>query len=165
VEHGYRRQPESERLTDAFARYFLMPTGGLIRRCSDIRRTQGKVTLADLCTLAHYYGVSVEALTRHLEDPKLLPTGIWDKLRQSGFKVREAQHQLGLETMPAPDEMLPRRYQYLALIAFDQALISEGQLARFLRLDRIATRRTVEVLRASTHGMADVGTAIDTSGA
>ena len=165
VEHSYRRQPESERLADAFARYFLMPTGGLIRRFNDIRRTQGKVTPADLCTLAHYYGVSVEALTRHLEDLKLLPTGTWDKLRHGGFKVREAQRQLGLAAMPAPDEMLPKRYQYLALTAFDQALITEGQLAHFLRLDRLEARRAIETLRESTNGMADIGTAIETSGA
>jgi len=49
VEYGYRRQPESERLADAFARYFLMPTGGLTRRFNDILRTQGKATPAGLC--------------------------------------------------------------------------------------------------------------------
>jgi hypothetical protein len=67
--------------------------------------------------------------------------------------------------MPAPDEMLPKRYQYLALTAFDQALITEGQLAHFLRLDRLDTRRTIEILRESTNGMVDIGTTIETSGA
>jgi Zn-dependent peptidase ImmA (M78 family)/DNA-binding XRE family transcriptional regulator len=159
VEHGYRRQPESERLAEAFARYFLMPTGGVTRRFNDIRRTQGKATPAGLCTLAHYYGVSVEALTRHLEDLKLLPTGIWDKLRDSGFKVREAQRQLGLEAIPAPDENLPKRYQYLALTAFEQGLITEGQLARFLRVPQLEARRAIEVFHESTDGVLDVGTA------
>jgi Zn-dependent peptidase ImmA (M78 family)/DNA-binding XRE family transcriptional regulator len=165
VDNGYRRQPESERFADAFARYFLMPTGGLTRRFNDIRRTQGKVTPADLCTLTHYYGVSLQALTRHLEDLKLLPTGTWDKLRDSGFKVREAQRQLGLAEIPAPDEILPRRYQYLALMAFEQELLTEGQLARFLRLDRLETRRAIEVLRENTHGVSDVDTATQAPGA
>jgi len=165
VEYGYRRQPESERLADAFARYFLMPTGGLTRRFNDIRRTQGKATPAGLCTLAHYYGVSVEALTRHLEDLKLLPTGIWDKLRDSGFKVREAQHQLGLEAIPAPDENLPKRYQYLALTAFEQGLITEGQLTRFLRVHRLEARRVIEVFRESTNGVIEDGTATQLSDA
>jgi Zn-dependent peptidase ImmA (M78 family)/DNA-binding XRE family transcriptional regulator len=159
VDNGYRRQPESERFADAFARYFLMPSGGLIRRFNDIRRTQEKVTPADLCTLAHYYGVSVEALTRHLEDLKLLPTGTWDTLRDRGFKVREAQRQLGLAEIPAPDETLPRRYQYLVLTAFEQELITEGQLAHFLRVDRLEARRAIEVLRENTHGVSDVDTA------
>jgi len=159
VDHGYRRQPESERLADEFARYFLMPTGGLSRRFNDILRTLGKPTPAGLCTLAHYYGVSVEALTRHLEDLKLLPTGIWDKLRDSGFKVREAQRQLGLEAIPAPDEKLPKRYQYLALTAFEQGLITEGQLARFLHVPRLEARRAIAVFHESTDGVLDVGTA------
>jgi Zn-dependent peptidase ImmA (M78 family) len=165
VDHGYRRQPESERLADAFARYFLMPTGGVTRRFNDILRTQGKATPAGLCTLAHYYGVSVEALTRHLEDLKLLPTGIWDKLRDSGFKVREAQRQLGLEAIPAPDEKLPKRYQYLTLTAFEQGLITEGQLARFLRVPRLEARRAIEVFRESTDGVLDAGTATQTPSA
>jgi len=169
VENGYQRQPESERFADAFARYFLMPTGGLTRRFNDIRRTQGKVTPADLCTLANYYGVSVEELTRHLEDLKLLPTGLWDKLRQGGFKVREAQRQLGLEGIAAPDEKLPKRYQYLALAAYERELITEGQLTRFLRVNRLDGRRAIEGLRDSTNGVIDgaidVGTGTQASDA
>lgn len=113
--------------------------------------------------LAHYYGVSVEALTRHLEDLKLLPTGIWDTLRDSGFKVREAQRQLGLEAISASDEKLPKRYQYLALTAFEQGLITEGQLARFLRVHRLDARRAIEVFHESTNGVLDGGAAIQPS--
>ena len=155
VEEGYQRLPESERFADDFALYFLMPTGGLTRRFNDIRRTKGKITPADLCTLAHYYGVSVAAITLRLEDMKLLPTGIWDKLREGGFKVREAQQQLGLGAIPARDEQLPIRYQYLAVDAFDRALISEGQFAKFLRVDRLEARRIAELLRQHTRGVTD----------
>jgi len=37
---GYQRRPEGERLADAFANFFLMPTGGLARRFTDIVRGQ-----------------------------------------------------------------------------------------------------------------------------
>ena len=77
----YQRTPESERFADSFAMYFLMPTSGLMRRVNDIKRTKGTLTPADLCVFAHYYGVSVEAFTRRLEMMKLVPTGIWDRLR------------------------------------------------------------------------------------
>src|SRR5947209_20064947 len=100
-----------------------------MRRFNDILLTKKKITPADLCTLAYYYGVSVAAITLRLEDMRLLPIGVWDKLRESGFKVREAQQQLGLETTPMRDEKLPIRYQYLAIDAFDQGLITEGQFA------------------------------------
>jgi Zn-dependent peptidase ImmA (M78 family)/transcriptional regulator with XRE-family HTH domain len=155
IEEGYQRLPESERFADDFALYFLMPTAGLTRRFNDIRRMKGKITPADLCTLAHYYGVSVAAITLRLEDLNLLPTGIWDKLREGGFKVREAQRQLGLGAIPARDEKLPIRYQYLAVDAFDQALISEGQFAKFLGVDRLEARRVAEILRQHAQGVTD----------
>lgn len=155
VEDSYQRQPESERFADFFALHFLMPTSGLTRRFNDIVRTKKKITPADLCTLAHYYGVSVAAITLRLEDLRLLPTGIWDKLREGGFKVREAQQQLGLGAIPMRDEKLPTRYQYLAIDAFDQGLITEGQFARFLDVDRVDARRVAEVLRQHTSGVTD----------
>lgn len=149
-EDAYQRMPESERFADYFALYFLMPSNGLTRRFTDIRRAKEKITPADLCTIAHYYGVSVAALTRRLEDLRLLPTGIWDKIKESGFKVREAQQQLGLGPIPAQEEKLPMRYQYLAIEALDQAVITEGQFARFLQVDRLEARRVAEMLREQT---------------
>ncbi len=146
IEDGYQRLPDDERFADYFALHFLMPTSSLTRRFNQIRQNKNKVTPADLCTLAYYYGVSVAALTRRLEEMKLLPTGSWDKLKERGFKVREAQQQLNLGSLPAHDEKLPRRYQYLAIDAFDQALITEGQLARFLDVDRLEARQIVEKL-------------------
>ncbi|MEW5960690.1 MAG: XRE family transcriptional regulator [Chloroflexota bacterium] len=147
IEDGYQRLPEDERFADYFALHFLMPTSSLTRRFNQIRQNKGKVTPADLCTLAYYYGVSVAALTRRLEEMRLLPTGVWDKLKARGFKVREAQQQLDLGPIPAHDEKLPRRYQYLAIDAFDQELITEGRLARFLDVDRLEARRIAEKLR------------------
>jgi Zn-dependent peptidase ImmA (M78 family)/DNA-binding XRE family transcriptional regulator len=147
IEDGYQRLPEAERFADYFALHFLMPTSSITRRFNQIRQNKGKVTPADLCTLAYYYGVSVAALTRRLEEMRLLPSGVWDKLKARGFKVREAQQQLDLGPLPAHDETLPRRYQYLAIDAFDQELISEGRLARFLDVDRLEARRIAERLR------------------
>src|SRR6266852_7549145 len=160
IEEGYQRLPESERFADSFALYFLMPTAGLTRRFNDIQRMKGKITPADLCTLAHYYGVSVAAITLRLENMHLLPTGIWDKLREGGLKVREAQQQLDLAAIPARDEQLPIHYQYLAVDAFDRALISEGQFSRFLGVDRLEARRVAELLRQHTQGVTD-DTSID----
>ena len=155
MEDNYQRLPESERFADHFALNFLMPISGLMRRFNDILRTKKKITLADLCTLAHFYGVSVAALSRRLEDRKLLPHGTWDKLRAAGFKVREARQQFELGAIPVQDEKLPTRYQYLALDAFDQGLITEGQFARFLDVDRVEARQIAEVLRQHTSDVAE----------
>ena len=146
-EDGYVRKPESERLADKFAGYFLMPTNGITRRFNDIRRVNKVITPADLCTLAYYYGVSVEAMTRRLEDLKLLSAGLWEKLQARGFKVRETQRQLGLKQRDSPAQKLPVRYQYLAIEAFEQKLMSEGMLARFLELDLLTARSLVEAIK------------------
>ncbi len=152
-EDTYRRTPESERFAEAFARFFLMPTSSLVRRFEDLYRIKEKTTLADLGTLAHYYGVSIAALTLRLEDMKLLPTGMWDKLRDRGLKVHELQRQLGLGQIPARDERFPLRYRFLALEALSQQLIGEAQFARLLGVDRLEGRRIARELHAETTGL------------
>ena len=140
----YQRQPENERFAEAFARAFLMPAAGLSRRYHELHRSrETRLTPADLCTLAHLYFVSVEALTRRLEELRLLPSGVWDRLDQAGFRVREAQRLLGLTPHPDANRLLPARYVFLAVGAFALGDISEGQLARYLRLDRLAARDLV----------------------
>ena len=92
-----------ERFANAFSVAYLMPAAGLSRRYNEIQRSRnGRVTPADLCTLADYYGVSVEALSLRLEDLRLLPTGTWDRLKLAGFRVREAQTLLGLRNRQSP---------------------------------------------------------------
>jgi Zn-dependent peptidase ImmA (M78 family)/DNA-binding XRE family transcriptional regulator len=143
----YERVPASERFADAFAGAFLMPSNGMKRRFHELSRLrQGKITPAELCRLAHYYFVSVEALTRQLEGLHLLPSGTWDRLRDSGFKVREAQTILELEPHPRANHLLPLRYQYLAVEAYQRGDLTEGQLARFLRVDRVEARQLVQAL-------------------
>jgi Zn-dependent peptidase ImmA (M78 family)/transcriptional regulator with XRE-family HTH domain len=138
----YQRIPEQERFANAFASAFLMPATGLRRRFHELERNRsGRVTPADLCILADFYFVSVEALTRRVEDLRLLPVGTWERLHQAGFKVREAQSLLGLAERPVSDHLLPLRYMYLAAEAYDRGELSEGQFARYLRVDRIEARR------------------------
>ncbi len=147
----YQRQPEHERFAETFARAFLMPAAGLSRRFNELQRSRkGGVTAADLCILAYSYFVSVEALALRLEEIRLLPAGTWDRLKQAGFKVREAQALLQLRPRPSADQKFPRRYLYLAIEAYERADLSEGQLARFLRADRIEARRLASELANDT---------------
>jgi len=166
VEEGYQRRPLSERLADSFAFYFLMPTAGLTRRYNDIVRT-GKLTMGDLCSLANYYGVSVDALMQRLESMGLLKTGFWDALRRRGVKVREVQQQLGLQPIPAQDSKLPLRYRQLALDALGDGQISLGHFARLLNVDLIEAREISDALQldptqtieASAHKLASTADA------
>lgn len=149
---GYRRVPAHERFADAFAGCFLMPAAGLKRRFNEISRAAaGEVTVADVCRIAHYYYVSIEAVTLRLEELRLLPGGTWDRLRDRGFRVREAQEQLGLSRRPDGDHLLPLRYQLLAIRSYEEGQLTEGELARLLRVDRVSARRTVQSLTHTTH--------------
>jgi Zn-dependent peptidase ImmA (M78 family)/DNA-binding XRE family transcriptional regulator len=144
----YERRPPSERFAETFARAFLMPAAGLKRRYHELARQRsledrGGPTPGDLCHLAHFYFVSFEAATLRLEELGLVRAGTWQRLHQRGFRVKEARRLLGLQEHPVEDELLPSRYRYLAAEAWHRGKLSEGQLASFLRVDRLGARRLV----------------------
>lgn len=148
----YDRIPTRERFAEAFGRALLLPSTGVTRRFNELRRSRGgKVTPADLCILAHFFFVSVEALTRRVEELDLLPAGTWDRLKQQGFKVGEARAILDLPDRDETDRLLPTRYLYLAAEAYEEGDLSEGQLARFLRTDRVQARRLMAKLARKSH--------------
>jgi Zn-dependent peptidase ImmA (M78 family) len=145
----YERRPVGERFAEAFARAFLMPSSGLRRRYLEIERERKSgATLGDLCRLAHFYAVSVEAMARRLEELRYIPSGTWDRLKQERFRVGEAQEILGLEPSGPDDEPLSARYVALAIEAWQKEELSEGQLARLLRTDRIGAREAIQRLES-----------------
>ena len=115
------------------------------------RANDGVMTAADICRIAHYYFVSVETMTLRLEELRLLPGGTWERLRDRGFRVREAQQQLGLTHRPDGEGMFPMRYQMLAIRGYEEGNLTEGELSRLLRLDRVSARRTVQRMTHTTH--------------
>lgn len=147
-----KRSVGKERLTDSFAKYFLMPASGLNRRFTELHRAGDKgITLADVCNLANLYQVSVQALILRLEELSRLPAGTWERLLAEGFKVQQAHKLLGIEANPPLKEVLPQRYVSLAVEAFRKGYLSEGQLVRYLRTDRVSARLQVELLEREIH--------------
>ena len=145
VPNRFERVPALERFANAFARSFLMPAAGLSRRFNEAKRARGgKAIVADLMTLADYFLVSFSTLTRRLEELRLITSGTTERLQQQRFAVREARAILGFEAHPANDAKLPARYVYLAVGAYRDSTLSEGRLARFLRVDRIEARQIVD---------------------
>ena len=148
----YERVPAGERFADAFARCMLMPAVGLRRRFNEaLRASGGNVTVAEVYRLANYYSVSVPAMMLRMEELRLLPGGAWERLRDRGFTVREVQEELGLPPRPHDDRLLPIRYELLAVRAFEEENLSEGELANLLRADRVSARRIVQRLTHSPH--------------
>lgn len=142
-----RRQSESEKMADAFAAHFLMPDSGLRRRFYDLKAAKPDgVTPGDLLHLKRQYGVSFSALTRRLEELKLLREGTLQSLQDAGFRVGEVEALAGLPPQTEREERLPERYRILAVESYLNAELSEGQLRRFLDCDIVEARRIVEDL-------------------
>jgi len=149
---SYLRVPASERIADTFARCLLMPAPGLRRRFNEISRAGGgNISVMDVCRVAHYYFVSVEAMMLRLEELGVLPKGTWKLQRNRGFKVREAQEHLDLPPHPSDNRLLPLHYEFLAARAYEAENLTEGQLARFLRTDRVSARITLQKLSHAVH--------------
>jgi Zn-dependent peptidase ImmA (M78 family)/DNA-binding XRE family transcriptional regulator len=147
-----KRLSGPERLADRFAECFLMPATGLNRRITELHRSLSSgITVAHICELAYAYQVSVQAMIRRLEGLKRLPHGTWDRLKAEGFKVRQAQKLLDIDIEPTMSEAMPRHFIMMAVYAFKKGMLSEGQLARYLRIDRLAAREVVEKSPATIH--------------
>lgn len=143
----YRRKPESERFADDFATFFLLPTNGVLRQFSEIKSARKGFNVGDLFAMAHYYGVAPQSLSLRLEELELLPNQTWERLKDHGIKIREVEREVGLEPAVSNTDMLPSYYKQLAIEAFDKGDITEGQFARFLRMDRLVARAAAEELR------------------
>ncbi len=147
VLHGYARVPATERFADSFAENFLLPASGLKRRYHEVQQARRDgVTPADLLHLADLFQVSLEALVRRLENLDLVRSHTWDRLVSAGFRVGEARQMLELAALPPDSQLLPLRFRYLAVEAYLDGAISEGQFARFMRTDRTAARQLARQL-------------------
>jgi Zn-dependent peptidase ImmA (M78 family)/DNA-binding XRE family transcriptional regulator len=137
------RKPANERFAEAFAMSFLMPATTIRGRFHEIVNTTNDFQVADLCRLNNFYFVSVEAMTLRLEGLGLIPKGCWSHIKESRFEVRKASATLELPTHRETKDAFPERYKFLAVHAYEQEKITEGQLARFLRCDPVTAREVV----------------------
>lgn len=147
IEDYSRYMSPNEQFADYYTLNFFMPTSSIRRKCNEIISSREKLTPADLVSLAAYYGVSVEAMARRLEELKILRVGTWQGLKERGFKVREVQQRLGIVRHSENTDMFPVRYQLLAVEALEQALITENQFAQFLQLDILRARDLAQLLQ------------------
>ena len=152
------RKPLGERRADAFAASFLMPKTSLRRHFTEIASSTGDFQVADLCRLSTLYFVSIPAMTLRLESLGLIRKGTWTLLEEQQFKPEQAKRRLGLQVaITQQEEPYPERYKYLAIQAFCRELISEGQLAQFLRCDRVKAREIVEDSQRRSDDINDQG--------
>jgi Zn-dependent peptidase ImmA (M78 family)/DNA-binding XRE family transcriptional regulator len=140
------RKPENERFADAFAAAFLMPEAGVRRRFYEEVERTGDFRVGDFLRMADYFGVSAMAMALRLEAIGLIPKGSWDQISESRVQIRDMKNEAGIESRGDDDSVdhYPQRYKLLAVQAFNDGKITEGQLAKFLRCSRIEAREIVD---------------------
>ena len=145
-------QSREERYATAFARGFLTPARAVMQQFQAVIAGSTHLTRRHVIVLAHVFGVSREAMVRRLEELKLTKPGTWDWfVAHGGIKDEQARQVLGdmLGTDTRPLELrhsTSLRLNLLAGEAWRRELLSEGQLARLLRLDRVELREMLDGL-------------------
>jgi Zn-dependent peptidase ImmA (M78 family)/plasmid maintenance system antidote protein VapI len=143
AEVSWQRQHEksiSERFADRFAAAFLMPAPTVRLRFSDIQAEFGKFTVKNLYLLARMFNVSVEAMGRRLEQLSLIPAGTYDSLKDRGFSVRAVSEALGIREVDESTRY-PARLALLVWQAYENDLLTEGQVCDLLDVDRVSVRK------------------------
>jgi Zn-dependent peptidase ImmA (M78 family)/transcriptional regulator with XRE-family HTH domain len=135
-----------ERYANAFARAFLTPARTTLQKFQEVTAGSDIVTRRHIIMLAHFFGVSREAMVRRLEELGAVKTGTWDWFEANGGITDEQARQV-LGDLPASDARkadadrpTTLRLHQLAAQAEKRGLLSEGQLSRLLRLDRVELR-------------------------
>ena len=152
-----RRQPEilhqhetsnsrEERYANAFAHALLTPARTVMHKFQEVTVGSGRLTRRQVIVLAHFFGVAREAIVRRLESLDLVRPHTWDWFEANGGITNEQARQV-LGDLSGPDSHKAEadrpttlRLNLLAAEAARQGLLSEGQLARLLHLDRIELR-------------------------
>jgi Zn-dependent peptidase ImmA (M78 family)/DNA-binding XRE family transcriptional regulator len=146
-------EPENsrdERYANAFGRAFLTPARAVMQKFQDVTAGSDRLTRRHVIVLAHFFGVSREAMVRRLEELDLAKRGTWDWFQANGgITDDQARQVLGDLSSPDADKAdadrpTTLRLNLLAAEAHRQGLLSEGQLARLLRLDRIELREILD---------------------
>ena len=139
-----------ERYANAFARAFLTPVRTVKQKFQDITSGSDRLTRRHVILLAHVFGVSREAMVRRLEELDLVKPGAWDWfLANGGISNEQVRQVLGdSDAIDSGGIQANRpvsfRLSLLAAEAQRRGLLSEGQLARLLRVDRVELRKMLD---------------------
>lgn len=141
-----------ERYADAFGRAFLMPARTVMERFRELTAGSPRLTRRHIIVLAHSFSVAREAMVKRLEELKLTKPDTWDWFQSNGGITNEqAKEVLGeaeVRDKRKADAASPvsLRLAMLADEVWRQELLSEGQLAALLRVDRVELRELFDRL-------------------
>lgn len=135
-----------EKYANIFGRVFLAPPRAVMEKFQEATAGSNNLTRRHVIILSHFFGISREAMVRRLEELDLVRIGTWDWfVSHGGITAKHIQQVLG--DLASPDYQKPEadrpttiKLSMMAAEVYRQELMSEGQLARLLCLDRIELR-------------------------
>jgi Zn-dependent peptidase ImmA (M78 family) len=152
------RVPAEERFADAFASAFLMPRRAVLAQVDLVlKASSGHFTDFDLVHLAMHFGVSGQAMSNRLVTLRKLPRDIHQAYWNKGGRTFKAKAEMLGYVVEDPDgfweapAILPTRYRYLALRAYEDEQISLAKLAELLREDYYELREKLRTSVAVLH--------------
>ncbi|OPY85682.1 MAG: anaerobic benzoate catabolism transcriptional regulator [Syntrophorhabdus sp. PtaU1.Bin153] len=139
-----------ERYASAFGRALMTPARALMQKFEEVTVGSNRLTRRHVVVLAHFFGVSREAMVRRLEELELAKGGTWDWFQANGGITDEHARQV-LGDLSSPDVQKAEagrpttlRLNLLAAEVYRRGLLSEGQLARLLCIDRVEVREVLD---------------------
>lgn len=141
-----------ERYADAFARALLTPGRAVMQKFQEVTAGAAQLTRRHVIVLAHIFGVSREAMVRRLEELRLTKAGTWEWFERNGGITDEQERQVLGDLRAADagkadaDRPTTLRLSLLAAEAYKRELLSEGQLARLIKMDRVELREMLDGL-------------------
>lgn len=153
------RASAEERFAHAFASAFLMPRRGVLGQLALVLKTErGRFTDFDLVHLALHFGAGVQAMTHRLVAlRKLARDAAQVSLADDSRELHALASMLGY-SIDDPSGfreravILPTRYRYLAMKAYEDEEISLAKLAELLREPYHELRSRVETAVGSPAG-------------
>ena len=130
-----------ERYANAFAKNFLLPSRALLKHFQEVTSGATQFTRRHVITIAHKFGTSRELTVRRLEELKALKIGTWDWfVNNGGITDQQAIAALGdlyinNRDQNASEKPTTLRLNALICQAWQQELLSEGQLSQLLGMD------------------------------
>lgn len=135
-----------ERYANSFGRALLTPARAVMQKFQEVTAGSDKMSRRHIIVLAHYFGVAREAMVRRLEELLLVKPETWDWFEANGGitddHVRQVLGDLAVPDLHKAEADRPTtlRLNLLAAEAAERGLLSEGQLARLLHVDRVELR-------------------------
>ena len=129
----------------------MLESSAVMMKFQDVTAGASQLTRRHVIILAHAFGVSREAMVRRLEELELARSGTWDWFARNGGITDEQARQVFGEAATADPasveatQLLPIRLSGMVAEAWRHELLSEGQIARLLEIDRTEVRELVDV--------------------